>query len=77
MLREWRTSMAAIELALPRACGAAAVSRWARQLAAVLQRELQSRREIAWLMEQDDRMLGDLGVSRHEIGRVVRYGRDA
>ena len=24
----------------------------------------------------DDRMLKDIGVSRHEVGRVVRFGRE-
>ncbi|MGD9508805.1 MAG: DUF1127 domain-containing protein [Geminicoccaceae bacterium] len=70
--------MAAMGLALPRSRGAVeAASRWVRLLVTHLQRERRRRREIAWLLEQDDRMLGDLGVSRHEIARVVRYGRDA
>ena len=70
--------MATTGLALPRSLGVAeAVCRWARLLVTQLERELQRRREIAWLLEQDDRMLGDLGVSRHEIARVVRFGREA
>lgn len=70
--------MATMGLALPRSRGAVeAAFRWARLLVAQLQGELQRRREIAWLLEQDDRMLVDLGVTRHEIARVVRYGRDA
>ena len=70
--------MATIGLALPRACGAkAAVGRWFGLLATMLRRELQRRREVAWLMQQDDRMLCDLGVFRHEIARIVRHGRDA
>lgn len=70
--------MATIGLALPRACDArAVVARWTGRLATMLRRELQRRREIAWLMQQDDRMLCDLGVFRHEIARIVRHGRDA
>src|SRR5690348_4433656 len=73
---EWRTSMATMGLALPRSRGIAeAAGRWMRRLVTQFQRELKSRREITWLMEQDDRMLGDLGVCRHEIARIVRYGR--
>jgi len=53
------------------------VARWAGRLATMLRCELQRRREIAWLMQQDDRMLCDLGVSRHEIAHTVRHGRDA
>lgn len=69
--------MSMIRLAMP--CAQVASSplrRWAGLLASLLARELQRRREIAWLMQQDDRMLDDLGVSRHEIARVVRHGCD-
>ena len=70
--------MATTGLTLPRSLGVAeAAFRWVRLLVTQLERELQRRREIAWLLEQDDRMLGDLGVSRHEIARVVRFGREA
>ena len=70
--------MSMIRLAMP--CTQVASSplrRWAGLLASLLARELQRRREIAWLMQQDDRMLCDLGVFRHEIARIVRHGRDA
>ena len=52
------------------------VWRWVGMMAAAVHRELRQRREVAWLMQQDDRMLSDLGLSRHDINRVVRHGRD-
>ena len=52
------------------------VWRWVEMMAAAMRRELQQRREVGWLMQQDERMLSDLGLSRHDINRVVRYGRD-
>lgn len=69
--------MSMIRLAMPYAQVASVpLRRWAGLLASLLARELQRRREIAWLMQQDDRMLNDLGVLRHEIAHVVRHGCD-
>jgi uncharacterized protein YjiS (DUF1127 family) len=56
-------------------------SGWWRLLAglrayrAALARRRNLRRAMADLERLDDRMLRDIGVSRSEIGRVVRYGR--
>ena len=69
--------MSTIGLARPGAhVATATVWRWVGVVAAAVQRELRQRREIVWLMRQDDRMLSDLGLSRHDITRVVRHGRD-
>jgi len=69
--------MSTIGLARPGAhVATGAVWRWAGLMAAAVHTALRRRREIAWLMRQDDRMLSDLGLSRHDIDRVVRHGRD-
>ena len=33
------------------------------------------RRDAAWLQNQPDYLLRDIGVSRADIGAIVRYGR--
>ena len=54
--------------------------RWTARISATLskvklalQHEMQARRAAAELASMDDRMLRDIGVSRHEIESVVRY----
>ncbi len=42
------------------------------RLGAALARELRLQRDIRFLMEQDDRMLHDLGLTRSDVERVVR-----
>jgi uncharacterized protein YjiS (DUF1127 family) len=39
--------------------------------------EFRARRAARRLMELDDYMLRDMGLSRTDIGRVVRGGRDS
>lgn len=56
-------------------------SGWSRIVAAfrayraALAERRRRRRAMAELERLDDRMLRDMGVTRSEIGRVVRYGR--
>jgi uncharacterized protein YjiS (DUF1127 family) len=38
--------------------------------------ELRIRRDTRHLMLMSDQMLKDIGLTRAEIGRAVRYGRD-
>jgi uncharacterized protein YjiS (DUF1127 family) len=45
-------------------------------LAAIAERRRIVRAERA-LVDLDDRMLRDIGITRTQIGRVVRYGRSA
>jgi len=47
-----------------------------RAYRAALARKRYLRHAMAELEGLDDRMLRDIGVSRCEIGRVVRYGRE-
>jgi uncharacterized protein YjiS (DUF1127 family) len=47
-----------------------------RGVVAAVAREWRTRREVAFLMRQDERMLRDIGVSRSEIERAVRGGRN-
>jgi uncharacterized protein YjiS (DUF1127 family) len=47
-----------------------------RSYRAALTRKRRLRHAMAELQGLDDRMLRDIGVSRCEIGRVVRYGRE-
>lgn len=49
-----------------------------RLLGGVLQaiaREYRLRRQVAYLLGQDQRMLADLGLTQHDVVRFVRYGR--
>ena len=39
-------------------------------------REYRLRRQVAFLMQQDQRMLSDLGLTHDDVARVVRRGRD-
>ena len=39
-------------------------------------REYRLRRQVAFLMQQDQRMLSDLGLTHDDVVRVVRRGRD-
>jgi uncharacterized protein YjiS (DUF1127 family) len=39
-------------------------------------REYRLRRQVAYLLQQDHRMLADLGLTHHDVARVVRRGRD-
>jgi uncharacterized protein YjiS (DUF1127 family) len=43
-----------------------------RAMAGAVAREIRTRRQVAYLMRQDDRMLRDIGLSRAEILRAVR-----
>jgi uncharacterized protein YjiS (DUF1127 family) len=47
-----------------------------RSYRAALARKRRLRHDMAELEGLDDRMLRDIGVTRCEIGRVVRYGRE-
>lgn len=51
---------------------AAGLARFARAVGTAIVREYRARREISYLMEQDDRTLHDLGISRSEVERAVR-----
>lgn len=55
-----------------RRLAAAGLARFARAVYAAIIREYRTRREISFLMEQDDRTLHDLGISRSEVERAVR-----
>ena len=39
-------------------------------------REYKLRRQIAFLLKQDDRMLADIGLTHDDVVRMVRCGRD-
>jgi uncharacterized protein YjiS (DUF1127 family) len=47
-----------------------------RALARTLAREYRLRRQIAFLMQQDQRMLADIGLTHDDVARTVRWGRD-
>ena len=47
---------------------------WIARFAAAVADELRFRRQIAFLMQQDERMLRDIGLSRADVRRVV-HGR--
>ena len=49
-----------------------------RVMGGVLQailREYRLRRQVSYLLEQDARTLADLGLTHHDVARVVRCGR--
>ena len=48
---------------------------WLARLAWRMAREWRLRRQVAFLLEQDDRMLRDLGLCRSDVERCVRWGR--
>lgn len=48
-----------------------------RELSATVLREIEARRGVRELMEADDAMLADLGLSRGSVERAVRTGRRA
>jgi uncharacterized protein YjiS (DUF1127 family) len=50
----------------------AGLARFALAVGTAIVREYRARREISFLMEQDDRTLHDLGISRSEVERAVR-----
>jgi hypothetical protein len=39
-------------------------------------REYRLRRQIAFLMQQDPRMLADIGLTHADVARTVRWGRE-
>jgi uncharacterized protein YjiS (DUF1127 family) len=45
-------------------------------LARTLTREYRLRRQIAFLQQQDQRMLADIGLTHADVARSVRWGRD-
>jgi uncharacterized protein YjiS (DUF1127 family) len=51
------------------------LQRWLRALAWRAAREWQLQRQVAFLLRRDDRMLRDLGLTRGEVERSVRWGR--
>lgn len=55
-----------------RSRAAAGLARFVRAVGKAIVREYRTRREISFLMEQDDRTLHDLGISRSEVERAVR-----
>jgi uncharacterized protein YjiS (DUF1127 family) len=60
---------------LPRQGRAPRAGAWLGCLAAAIASEWRLRRQVAFLLEQDDRMLRDLGLCRSDVMRVVRSGR--
>jgi uncharacterized protein YjiS (DUF1127 family) len=55
---------------------AGVVTRIVARIAAAIAEELRIRRDMRQLMEMDDSMLKDIGLTRADIASVVRYGRD-
>jgi uncharacterized protein YjiS (DUF1127 family) len=47
---------------------------WMTRFAAAVADEFRFRRQIAFLMQQDERMLRDIGLSRGDVRRAVRGG---
>ena len=45
------------------------------QVLQAIAREYRLRRQVAYLLDQDQRMLADLGLTHHDVARVVRCGR--
>ena len=50
--------------------------RWLKTAAGAIAQELRIRRDTRRLLEAELRMLRDLGISRADIERLVRYGRE-
>jgi uncharacterized protein YjiS (DUF1127 family) len=61
-VRPWSISAWLVELAM--------------RVARVIRAEIRIRRNMRELMAMNDAMLKDIGLSRAEIDRAVRYGRD-
>jgi uncharacterized protein YjiS (DUF1127 family) len=55
---------------------AGVVTRFLAWIAAAIADELRIRRDMRQLRAMDDCMLEDIGLTRADIGPVVRYGRD-
>lgn len=53
------------------------VARAAAAIAAWNAERRRARNAMAQLSRLSDRMLKDIGVARHDIERIARYGRDA
>ena len=51
---------------------AAGLRRFVHGIGTAIVREYRSRREISFLMEQDERTLHDLGLTRCDVERAVR-----
>jgi uncharacterized protein YjiS (DUF1127 family) len=51
------------------------VGRLIGALIALIARDIRARRDMRRLSAFDDKMLRDIGISRPEIARVVRFGR--
>ena len=61
---------------IPRQGLARVVTEVMARLAAAISHELRIRRDIRQLMAMDEHMLRDIGLTRADIGRAARYGRD-
>ena len=48
---------------------------WLGRIVAAVASEWRLRRQVAFLLEQNDYMLRDLGLCRSDVARVVRRGR--
>ena len=48
---------------------------WLGRIVAAVASEWRLRRQVAFLLEQNDHMLRDLGLCRSDVARVVRRGR--
>jgi uncharacterized protein YjiS (DUF1127 family) len=48
--------------------------RWIARFAAAVADEFRFRRQVAFLLQQDERMLRDIGLSRGDVRRAVRGG---
>jgi hypothetical protein len=55
---------------------AAKLFRWASGGGAIIAREFHVRRDMRRLAGYDDYMLRDIGITRMDIDRIVRDGRD-
>jgi uncharacterized protein YjiS (DUF1127 family) len=55
---------------------AGVVTRVVARIAAAVAEELRIRRDMRQLRAMDDQMLKDIGLTRADIGKAVRYGRD-
>ena len=48
---------------------------WLGRIVAAVTSEWRLRRQVAFLLEQNDYMLRDLGLCRSDVERIVRCGR--